>query len=141
MIHLSGIESTKVHQVWHEVLPLLDEALAHGMGEYTAEILLHNIVEGDNQLWVGHENNEIWYVCVTAIETYPSGYKTCTVIALAGFDVDEWISNVEELDSWCQANGVDAIRIYGRKGWERKLKPYGFEHVYTVLERAVERRH
>ena len=80
-------------------------------------------------------------MCVTTIETYPSGYKVCTVIALAGFDVDNWLDNVEELDAWCQAHDVNGIRIWGREGWKRKLKAYGFEHAYTVLERTVERRH
>jgi hypothetical protein len=141
MIYLSGIYANEVGYVESDVRPLIQKALDHARGEWTVDLILENVKTGDMQLWIGHEDDELYYVCITRIENYPSGYKTCLVLALAGFNIDDWLQNINELEKWCEHHGVEAIRLQGRKGWERKLKNYGFDHAYTVLERKVERRH
>lgn len=143
MIHIAGIHPDDTSQVWDLVLPLVESAIEYSNGEYTADYLLNCINEGDSQLWVGHERNHIVYVCITAIETFKSTGKTVLKIQLlAGNGIDEWLeSNLPELESWAIDNGATAIWNFGRAGWERKLRPFGFHKVSTVMAKELTGKH
>lgn len=47
---------------------------------------------------------------------------------------EEWIRAIDKI-----AEELDCVkvRIFGRPGWTKRLKQYGYNHVYTVVEKEV----
>ena len=143
MTHLAGIHPDDTNHVWDKVLPMVESAIEYSNGEYTADYLLDCIHSSDAQLWVGHEQGHIRYVCITSVETFKAtGATILKILLLAGNGIDDWLdSNLPELESWAIDNGATAIWNYGRSGWERKLRPHGFRKVSTVMAKELTGKH
>ena len=45
--------------------------------------------------------------------------------------------NLELLEQFGRDQGCKYASVYGRKGWARALKPYGYEEPYTVLMKEI----
>lgn len=46
---------------------------------------------------------------------------------LAGGDLGELLSMIPGMAAWGRAQGAQYATVNGRRGWDRILKPYGFE--------------
>ena len=69
---------------------------------------------------------------VFRIVRYPR--KRMLRIWLAGGDMDSSIDAMLEAAEFHAAqHECDGIEVVGRRGWEKVLKPYGFEHKRVVL--------
>lgn len=127
-----GIPHSEIDKYWEYVVPEIRRALEHNQGDHDELAIYCGIQQRDMQLWIGSQ-----YTLVTELIRYPTGKLVCDLLLLAGENADNWLDDIELIDQWCQEVGADEIRVSGRVGWKRKLKPYGFEHAYTVLAREV----
>lgn len=65
--------------------------------------------------------------------------RRCLVLALAGGDLDEILNEGEPIvKAWARENGCSHFLLFGRKGWERKLKSYGFEFQSVTLMKEID---
>jgi len=122
--------------VWNTVKPLLQMALV-SIGDMTAECIKNEIAENRNQLWVVTNEDE-WCVCafVTQTLTYSDSKKVTVINYLGGEDFHLWGQGLlTELESTLKEQGVSALRIIGRKGWERLLM--GYSHNSTIIEKEL----
>lgn len=69
---------------------------------------------------------------VTAIEVHPT-HKALRIIA-AGGDGSTTESAIETLEAFARAEGCTELRMWGRKGWKRKLRGWRLTHVAMVKE-------
>jgi len=73
-------------------------------------------------------------VVVTKITIYPKG-SILTITALAGDDLDAWISIVYgTLTRYWKENNLLGLEEWGRDGWIRKLKKFGFRKSLVLME-------
>lgn len=112
--------------------PMIETALVYADGKYNLDSIYKAIAERDKQLWVATYDNDLIAVCVTEITIYPCK-KVLTVFASAGIRMDAWLDFLQPIMDWGKSQGCEAAEIYGRKGWERILAKYGYEHVSTVI--------
>ena len=94
------------------------------------------ILEGRQLLWIAWDGKTI--SAAGATELNKIGDKLiCTITAWAslGHQRDRWLPLLEVVERYARAEGADAIRLYGRKGWERVLDGFKVEHV--ILEKAL----
>lgn len=128
------VHPNRVESVWGLVAPMLKTSLS----PFTAEVQLQEIkrkaVAGAAVLIIGQKPNEaeIDMVMVTE-DCIMEGEKVLVVHWLAGHDLMEWLCDIEVLKNIARDCGFDKLQVWGRKGWERALEPYGFRHEFTVL--------
>jgi hypothetical protein len=52
-----------------------------------------------------------------------------------GERMEQWLPDIlQALKDHARHNGCSSVEVFGRKGWERVLKPHGYTHTYTTLE-------
>lgn len=103
-------------------------ALKYSGGTHTINDIIAGVLGGE-YLLIENENASM----VVEIEEFPQ--KRRYNIFLAAGKMSDVIELGLKVLSEADANGVE-VSLYGRKGWERALKPYGFKALHTVLVRA-----
>lgn len=126
--------STSIEDVlanYFECRDILLEALAHGDGRVNEALLVAQLVRGNYQLW-RTENS----AGVTQVNENP--FSKCLFIFLAGGDLKE----IEDIagpvvEKWAADIGCTSIIFSGRRGWERAVRPLGYEYQSTNLIKRI----
>ena len=126
--------STNVEEVlanYFECRDLLLEALAHGDGRVNEALLVAQLVRGHYQLW-RTENS----AGVTQINENP--FNKSLFIFLAAGDLSE-IEHIAGpvVEQWAAERGCTSIILSGRRGWERALRPLGYDFQSTNLIKRI----
>jgi hypothetical protein len=133
-----------VYRVAHSVLPLLWKqaapfialALRRAHGRYTIDNVKDWVLNGTHQLWVVTENGRAIAALLTEVSRLPSGKRMFEIVLTGGSRVREWMPQAAGLVlEYAHLCGATEIRVVGRRGWLRHLKPYGFEQEAVVLTR------
>tara|TARA_R100000808_G_C2079577_1_gene103958 strand:+ start:202 stop:618 length:417 start_codon:yes stop_codon:yes gene_type:complete len=114
-----------VLELWPEIQPLLDKALAYGIEDVTAQDLLPAIEESKAYLWIGVDGYNIECVVLGELVEYPRK-KSFYIHAWAtksGHQFDEFMELFEgSVITFAKINGCDFIEAKVRKGLAKKLK-------------------
>jgi len=132
-IRVEAIKPCEINDKWAILKPYIDKALSYSMGEMTANEVRRNGVNGEYLFLVFHRDNEM--LGVTTVESVV--YPTKTIIfcpQVAGKDFDEWSDKLwDVLQNLAKEKNAKEIAIHGRRGWLKKLAPYGFKEQYTTM--------
>jgi hypothetical protein len=118
-----------VSSVIPALLPYLRKSEEWTRGRATVDDILRFVLNGQMQLWIGHEENTIYGHVVTEIKDYPQ-CKMLVVQYCAGEPnhmqyVDDEIFDL--LDRFAKDAGCAGIEFVGRPGWRKQAEKYGFE--------------
>lgn len=127
-----GILSQYIDVVWRNAKPFIQNALKYGDNKYTLDSVKKALISRDMQLWLIYLNANIKGIVVTEIIQYPNK-KYLTIVLLSGVEFDAWAYHWSTIKEWAIGEGCEAVQVFGRPGWERKLKTLGFEKIHTVL--------
>lgn len=97
-------------------------------GDFTLDEVLEGLCKRSMQLWVW-QGAEIHAALVTMIAD-----GACTLLAVGGSRMHEWIHELPVVEQWAKENGCNQMKIYGRIGWAKAL---GFTVDYAVMSRAI----
>ena len=99
------------------------------------------VLDGWALLWVvwdecspSHTPRKVYGVGVTQTST-TEWRKVCTIIAYSGEDRRRWLHLIKAVEDYARIEGCSAVRICGRKGWQRVLKDYRAKRV--ILEKEI----
>ena len=124
---MKSTEHNGFTEAWERSKPFLVDALARSGNEYNVDDVLREI-EDDHAAFYPVENG----AAVFRIARYPR--KRMLRIWLAGGDMGSSIDSILEAAEYHAAeHECDGIEVLGRRGWERVLKPYGYEHKRVML--------
>ena len=132
----TAVAPEDIGMVWPAVAPILVKAVDRNNGEYTIDDVRDYLESGDYHLWVFIEDNVFKGACVTYFAQFPR-IKTCNFLLAAGFEIDKWACIVNHIIPWAKDNGCAIIYVSGRAGWERVLKPFGFEKDSVTLQKQI----
>lgn len=121
-----------VANIWNEVQPLLQRAMAKSEGEQTEAEIFAELLANQTQLWVGMELDRVVAMWTTRIRKF-GGKTICYgnyAAAEPGF-LDELLRWFEQVCDWAEDNGCDQVQIIGRKGWQKKLDWRAEQLVYV----------
>jgi len=136
-VYASGVQAHEIDNIWKWVLPMVEKPLEHSWGELTSENVKERLKSKDMQMWVGYyKTGEIVAVMTTEIVDYPSK-KACRIVTLGGYGMDEWQNHINLIENWAKHNGCDFMETYCRRGFERKMKNYGYEARYSLMGKAL----
>jgi hypothetical protein len=131
---MSLIPPGTVAGVIPSLLPYLVKSQEWTRGRATVDDILRFILNGQMQLWIGHDDNEIYGHVITEVKNYPQ-CKMLVVQYCAGEPnhmqyVDEEMFDL--LDRFAKDAGCSGIEFVGRPGWRKQAGKYGFE-VQSVM--------
>lgn len=104
----------------------LDRALQIGGNTHSRDDIAQAVGEGRMQSWVNNGS-----LIVTEVSTFPQVNVLSVVLAVG--DLDDVLAMVPALDEFGRKHGCKAIRMQGRKGWERVLPEQGWAKVPQVI--------
>jgi hypothetical protein len=116
------IDPVRVHEFWPHVAPLIAAAMRRGGITDFAEVE-HAIGVGGALVWIAWDGLAIKAAAVTQLSTV-HGERFCTIVACGGWHRDEWLPLLVGLERYAKAEHCKAMRIFGRRGWERLLPDY-----------------
>lgn len=144
MVPLSNnIELVEVHprylpECWlvGTVRAMIEDACSHSGGRYEVMDILNLLLQQRMQLWVAVEDVEPLAIALTEIVQFPH-VKECRVLCATGNDMKMWSNFIRQIEEWAQDNECRKMLVIARAGWEKVLKPYGYEKNHVQLERDL----
>jgi hypothetical protein len=127
------IDPAQVHQFWPHVSPFIRSAMYCGrISDFVGiECAVH---AGRALTWIVWNGSQIKAAVVTELST-ANGDRYCTIVACGGEQRDQWLPLIGELESYAKREGCKAMRIYGRRGWQRVLPDY--KPARVILEKEL----
>lgn len=124
----------EVPEAWPVVEGWIAQALAHSIVFAPADIhdyCLHRQMD----LWLV-EGDEPKACVVTRVDHGPQA-TILMVMIVGGRDMDDWIDLEAGLYDYAMSRGCVAIEAWGRRGWQRVLKPRGWEPMFTIYRKVL----
>jgi hypothetical protein len=117
-----------VAQLIPALWPYLSKSEEWTHGRATVDDILRFILTGQMQLWVGHEDNEIYGHVITEVKAYPR-CKMLVIQYCAG--EANHMQYVEDqmydlLDRFAKDAGCAGIEFVGRPGWRKSAGSHGY---------------
>ena len=125
-IELLRISTPYVETQWPRVRPMVKRAMSRAdAGDF--ERTERELFEGLQQLWLAWNGTSIEAIAVTQLTTI-GDKKYCVIVACSG---SKWrfLQFLYDLEQFAKDEGCKAMRINGRKGWQRVLDDYKVKHV------------
>lgn len=120
------------NRVWPHVREFIEgAALRTNLAD--ADTLRDDILSGAALLWIA-VSDRIEAAATTCL-IKANGSLYCELTSCGGSGRDNWIQLLNEIEAYAKAEGCRALRIYGRKGWQRVLPDYQVSNI--VLERRL----
>jgi hypothetical protein len=133
---LYGIQPAEINAVWEDVRALIEDACTTTRGKFDAEDIRAGLLTGEDQLWIWRTATA-FAVGITRLANYPK-QRVCTLRIVTGNNMEEWAEPcIETIEKWAKARGCHAMEFQARPGWERFLRPRGYDKTHVYLERAI----
>jgi hypothetical protein len=116
------------------LLPYLVESENWSKGRAKVDDILRFVLTGQMQLWVSHDDHEIYGHLVTEVKVYPQ-CKMLAVQYCAGEPnhMEYVLDEVHDLlDRFARDAGCAGIEFVGRPGWKKSASSYGYK-VQSVM--------
>ncbi len=122
------VPNGQVAQLIPALWPYLATSEEWTHGRAKVDDILRFILTGQMQLWVGHEDNEIYGHVITEVKTYPR-CKMLVIQYCAG--EANHMQYVEDqmydlLDRFAKDAGCAGIEFVGRPGWRKSAGSHGY---------------
>jgi hypothetical protein len=127
-VDLLCVNPADIHKTWPLARDLIRAAIERTDLSDFADIE-SDVLEGRQLLWLAISDH------VEAAATTHLSRNVCTLVACSGHQRERWLPLFARIEKYAKDEGCSAMRIFGRKGWERVLDGYRVEHV--VLEKAL----
>lgn len=127
------IDPERACEIWPSVAALLKQAISKtGLVQFTT--IERDILDGVSLLWVAWNGLAIEAVASTSLQQTEAG-KVCVITACAGARMTRWLSLIQGIEAYAEAEGCQCVRIFGRKGWSRILE--GYEQTYAIIDKRL----
>lgn len=139
MIKISAVPPDMVGDYWGLALPLLAKAFKYSSSKVDPEDVYEDLMKGNQSLWIVFEGTPINVIgaFTIRIKTYPAGAALCGE-HLGGERLNEWADDLFEImERYARDLGINNLELIGRRGWEKILKPKGWEAKLVIFEKEI----
>ena len=132
-MRISLVPERAIGHVWKDVEGILDKAVDTIKDKSKVIDILKGVFDGIYVLWVVLDDDDrIVAAFTTRLVAYPRR-KALAVDWVGGTQMKEWEDQwVETMKRYANELDCSHIEGYGRKGWGRALKKYGFYPEYIA---------
>lgn len=122
------VDPARVGEFWPFAAPMIRAAIER-TNLSAFEDIEREVLGGEQLLWLA------WSDRIEAAATTHLSHGICTLTACSGHHRQRWLPLFETIEKYAKDEGCSAMRIFGRRGWERVLDGYRVEHV--ILEKGL----
>lgn len=119
-------------KIYLAIYPLLKRGEMRLIDNATIADIVNDIRAGNKQLWLIYEGTELLSIVITAIVYYGSD-KHLLYYLMVGDDIDACLNHYDEIAEWARSHGCVGVELFGRRGWEKKLKKHNFKVKYVCM--------
>ena len=120
----------------NDAWPLLREAVnGYSDNKYSKRSILKKLIDRTAVLWMTLVDGEPLAATVTWMDQYDLTKRL--TIAFAGGDLDALRGLYPHLEDYAKDAGCDAVEVWGRRGWERVGKEYGYDYIHSVVRKKL----
>ena len=134
MCSVQFVPTQHLDSIWHTVEDLIDRTADE---DNSTNSVYNELKSGHRHLWFAAEKQSVIAAMTTSFVHYPTSGKMCRVETLAGEDMAEWLEYLPQIEEWAKTNDCVGMDIFGRKGFEKALKPYGYEFNCVLLRKRI----
>lgn len=122
-----------------ELKPFVDKAAAGSDGKFEPVDIFRVLIQGQWQLWTARDDDGVLKsVLMTRLISFPQ-VRACEMLAAVGEDRDEtMIPFLADIEAWARKQGCGLVQPIARPGWERPLKPHGYQRTHSILEKRID---
>jgi len=123
--------------IWGDVQELIEEKGQEWLKIVDLKEIYQRCLEDQLDLWIGNEKTELKLVMFCGWERHAkrSYYH---VIWIGGRDIKGCLKEgIQKIEHYACLSGGNEVRLGGRGGWERLLKPYGYSSRSVELRKDV----
>jgi hypothetical protein len=135
-INVRQVPVDYVAAIWPRVAGMIEAAMEHSAGEYTAEQLRVFLAQGIQTLLVAEENGDIRGAATISFINYPND-RIAFVTSIGGRMIankDVW----RQFEGWCRAMGATKVQGAAFEAvarlWRRR---FGTKTVYFIVEKNI----
>ena len=122
------VPARELEAIWPQVYRWIEKAVEHGQGDEDALDIAVAIYNGRYDLWL--EDGK--FAAVVQVVKHPK--QTVATILYCGGELDSLLTMYSQAKEYARANKIDAIRVWGRQGWEKVL---GMRRIGVILQEYV----
>ena len=136
---ISAVPSNLIDLVWDQVEPLIDKVVEKAPGEIVTSLVKERLLANDELLMLVSEGDKVIAANVVTVRTLDSGVRALYIPIVGGSRMNEWMSDfLSQVELLAKDYNCTELRgLAARKGWLSKLKPYGWEEVYTTVRYKI----
>lgn len=135
--HLLPVPSPEVEDKWHLAEPWVRSAVDEYALLETADTYKARCLDRSAQLWLIVDHEQVIGAGITEVYGTPAGL-TCAVPVLAAASFEDVLMPLfETVEQWAKGEGCVRLQGYGRLGWVRALKPYGWRPRAVEIEKDI----
>ena len=133
-MRMSLIPPGMVAETIPQLLPHLKTSQEWTKGRSTVDDILRFILNGQMQLWVGHEEGKIYGHVITEVKEYPRcRMLTIQYCAMDPGTLDQINEKMQDIAvRFAKDAGCAGVEFIGRPGWRKQANKYGYD-VQSVM--------
>ena len=136
-VFVSRIPAPYLAQAWPVAAKLMESAIEYTEGDSLMSDYLDAIIKDTMQLWGIWLDDRMVAAAVTQICHYPQ-CKALHGLLIGGGEMDKWMRDLDAaLMAFARDAGCKKFFVFGRRGWEPKLKTLGYKQSYVALSKEV----
>lgn len=132
---MSLVPREDLKTIWPVVAPLLAPAVSYSHGRLGMSSIFDAIQDQRNTLWVIYDSSlTVRAAFTTRVAHYPK--RSLVVVETAGGrGMNDWLGLVQQtFRDYARDLGADGVEMYGRAGWARALRRYGWTQTMVLCE-------
>lgn len=132
-VDLVPVDPSLVAGVWPHARHLVKRAMDRTKLGNFADIE-REVLGGLQMLWLAWNGTAIEAAAVTRLVDI-NHERICIIVACGGNNRARWLPLIAGIEQFARDEGCAAVRIIGRKGWQRILSEYRAD--YVVMDRKL----
>lgn len=137
----TALPTDYVTRLWPQIAKVLEKSVATADGKYTTDDVYSRIMDEELVAWVvldPAKDDEIIAAVTTRLVKYPNRYGM-SMDFIGGARMQEWLPMAHsQILRYAKDHNCWHMEGYGRKGWGRWLRRYGWFEDYTVFTLNLE---
>ena len=132
---ISVVPCTMIDLIWDKALPIIKLAADKAPEDVCCKVVHDELCKGAKLLVTISRGADIIAVNVLDIRTLDTGIKILYIPITAGSEMEFWLEDFLEFVKVIAKN-CDCVELRGlavRNGWMKKLKPHGWEEMFTTI--------
>ena len=132
---LATVPANLTDLLWDKIEPFIEMVASKASDDIVTSVIKEQCRLGNQMPLVIYRGSDIVSVSIMTVRTLDSGIKALYIPIVSGSEIDTWDEDyMALLTKIAKAYGCTELRGMSiRKGWMTKLKPFGWEEMFTTV--------